>query len=42
MIFQDPSASLDPTWPVGDQIAETIRAHRDVERRRGEAPEPSR
>jgi len=30
MIFQDPSASLDPTWPVGDQIAETIRAHRDV------------
>ena len=30
MIFQDPSASLDPTWPVGDQIAETIRAHRDI------------
>jgi ABC-type dipeptide/oligopeptide/nickel transport system ATPase component len=30
MIFQDPSASLDPTWPVGDQIAETIRAHRSV------------
>src|SRR5262245_14779235 len=30
MIFQDPSASLDPTWPVGDQIAETIRAHRNV------------
>ena len=30
MIFQDPSASLDPTWPVGDQVAETIRAHRDV------------
>jgi ABC-type dipeptide/oligopeptide/nickel transport system ATPase component len=28
MIFQDPSASLDPTWPVGDQVAETIRAHR--------------
>ncbi len=28
MIFQDASASLDPTWPVGDQIAETIRAHR--------------
>ena len=35
MIFQDPSASLDPTWPVGDQIAETIRAHRDVEQPRG-------
>jgi ABC-type glutathione transport system ATPase component len=28
MIFQDASASLDPTWPVGDQIAETVRAHR--------------
>ena len=33
MIFQDPSASLDPTWSVGDQIAETIRAHRPVTRR---------
>jgi len=28
MIFQDASASLDPTWPVGDQIAEAVRAHR--------------
>ncbi len=27
MIFQDASASLDPTWSVGDQIAETIKAH---------------
>ena len=27
MIFQDASASLDPTWSVGDQIAETVRAH---------------
>jgi ABC-type dipeptide/oligopeptide/nickel transport system ATPase component len=33
MIFQDASASLDPTWSVGDQIAETIRAHRNVSRR---------
>ena len=32
MIFQDASASLDPTWPVGDQIAETIRAHAQVGR----------
>jgi peptide/nickel transport system ATP-binding protein len=32
MIFQDASASLDPTWPVGDQIAETIRAHRRISR----------
>ena len=30
MIFQDASASLDPTWSVGDQIAETVRAHRPV------------
>ena len=33
MVFQDASASLDPTWSVGDQIAETIRAHRVVTRR---------
>lgn len=33
MIFQDASASLDPTWSVGDQIAETIRAHRTISRR---------
>jgi ABC-type dipeptide/oligopeptide/nickel transport system ATPase component len=32
MIFQDASASLDPVWPVGDQIAETIRAHGNVSR----------
>jgi peptide/nickel transport system ATP-binding protein len=30
MIFQDASMSLDPTWPVGDQIAETIRAHEKI------------
>lgn len=33
MIFQDASASLDPTWSVGDQVAETVRAHRRVSRR---------
>ncbi len=32
MIFQDPMTSLDPTFPVGEQVVETIRAHRDVER----------
>ncbi|RFA20551.1 ABC transporter ATP-binding protein [Subtercola boreus] len=37
MIFQDASASLDPTWPVGDQIAETIRAHRLIDRREAKA-----
>ena len=30
MIFQDASASLDPTWSVGDQIAETLRAHATI------------
>ena len=33
MVFQDPATSLDPIWPVGDQVAETIRAHRAVSRR---------
>ncbi len=33
MIFQDASASLDPTWSVGDQVAETLRAHRKISRR---------
>jgi ABC-type dipeptide/oligopeptide/nickel transport system ATPase component len=37
MIFQDASASLDPTWPVGDQIAETIRAHNAVSRKAARA-----
>ena len=31
MIFQDPMTSLDPTFPVGEQVAETITAHRDVD-----------
>ena len=37
MIFQDASASLDPTWGVGDQIAETLRAHRALSRREAKA-----
>ena len=37
MIFQDASTSLDPVWPVGDQIAETVRAHRVVGRREAKA-----
>ncbi|GAB2770117.1 dipeptide ABC transporter ATP-binding protein [Amycolatopsis magusensis] len=30
MIYQDPLSCLNPVRPVGDQIAEAIRAHRDV------------
>jgi peptide/nickel transport system permease protein len=33
MVFQDPSASLNPVHRVGDQVAEGILAHRDVARR---------
>jgi peptide/nickel transport system ATP-binding protein len=32
MIFQDPMASLNPVFTVGDQIAEGVRAHFDVSR----------
>ncbi len=32
MIFQDPMTSLNPVFPVGDQIAEGIRAHFPVSR----------
>ena len=37
MIFQDASASLDPTWPAGAQIAEALRAHRPISRREAKA-----
>ena len=32
MVFQDPGSSLNPVHRVGDQVAEVIRAHRDVSR----------
>jgi peptide/nickel transport system permease protein len=35
MVFQDPGSSLNPVHRIGDQVAEVIRAHRDVPR--GEA-----
>ena len=32
MIFQDPSSSLNPVFPVGDQIAEGLRIHQGLSR----------
>ncbi len=32
MIFQEPAASLNPVFPVGDQIVEVLRAHRGMNR----------
>jgi oligopeptide/dipeptide ABC transporter ATP-binding protein len=37
MVFQDPASALDPAFSVGEQIAETIRAHRKVGGREAKA-----
>ena len=33
MVFQEPTSSLNPCYPVGWQIAESLRAHHSVDRR---------
>jgi oligopeptide/dipeptide ABC transporter ATP-binding protein len=37
LISQDPRAALDAVTPIGHQVAETIRAHREVSRREARA-----
>jgi len=34
MILQDPMSSLNPVYPVGDQIAESVRLHRNLPKNR--------
>jgi len=35
MVFQDPMTSLDPTMPIGRQIAESVQQHKSVSRKEG-------
>lgn len=37
MIFQDPTASLNPVMKVGDQIVESLREHQELDRSRAKA-----
>ncbi len=33
MVFQEPMTSLNPVYPVGEQIAEVLRAHERLSRK---------
>ena len=37
MIFQEPSAAMNPAIPIGPQIAEVVRMHRNLDRREARA-----
>lgn len=37
MIFQNPMTSLNPVWPIGDQITEGLRVHQKFTRRAARA-----
>jgi oligopeptide/dipeptide ABC transporter ATP-binding protein len=37
MIFQEPTTSMDAAFTIGDQLVETVRAHRAIDRRGAEA-----
>ncbi|MEH2920254.1 dipeptide ABC transporter ATP-binding protein [Samsonia erythrinae] len=37
MVFQEPMTSLNPVFPVGEQIAESIRLHQGMDRRAARA-----
>jgi oligopeptide/dipeptide ABC transporter ATP-binding protein len=37
MIFQEPMTSLNPTYPVGDQVGEVLRLHEKLSRREARA-----
>lgn len=36
MVFQDPATSLNPVFPVGEQIVRVVRSHEDIEKQAAE------